>query len=208
MRRWILLLVFVEATISCGSAAIEPGGQGGAGGGRDGSAGGAGGAACATTCPSGATCESGACTVRYGFFSAFSGAVTANTGYLFGETISVPTAITATKLGAILTNAASAKATLALYSDVSGSPSALVVQTASTSIENGANEVAVTSTHLAAATYWLMAEYSAAVEIEVSSCDNCQVVATSSASYGPFPSKLTATNGTGSNLAYYIVGTE
>ncbi len=148
------------------------------------------------------------CTVRYGFFSTLPNAVMANTGYQFGETISVSTSITVTKLGALITNANGAKATLALYTDVSGSPSALVVQTASTTIQNGTNEISLPATHVAAGTYWLMAEYTAAVAVELSSCNNCQAVATATGSYAAFPLKLTATTGTGSNLAYYVVGTE
>lgn len=158
------------------------------------------------TCPSPSDCESDACTVRYGFPSPLTNTATNfNPGFLFGEEITVSEPITVIKLGANLLTSSGGSAIFALYTNSGGLPSTLVVNTVSAPVVAGLNEIPTAPTPIEAGTYWIMAEYSATVEMNTGASDVDEYV---SEPYGTIPSQITTTDSPGNDLPYYVVGTE
>ncbi len=78
--------------------------------------------------------------------------------YLLGPALVVPSDMTLTAL-ALIGKAATGNVRMALYTDSSGAPDALVTSTGSTPVPVGLLEIPVKPIALTAGTYWLMAVY-------------------------------------------------
>jgi hypothetical protein len=130
--------------------------------------------------------------------------------YLLGEALYIADDIQVTALGVIGSPAeptSGVQGVLALYTDVGGIPSALVAQTASTTIGPGVNVIPVVSTASApAGRYWIMAEFDAIFFI----CEGGGVsdpVYYVPVTYGSIPATITnpiSSGGPSNNV--YVVG--
>ena len=126
--------------------------------------------------------------------------------YLLGSFLTVPTDMTVTAMG-LIGKSATGNVRMALYTDSSGAPDALVVETASTAVPVGVLEMPVTSVALPAGGYWIMAVYdvTASVGIAYPKFDVVQYRSLDFADPmpGTFGSPKTYT---GQIFNYYIVG--
>ena len=130
-----------------------------------------------TACPAGSLCTNSRCSlVEYGNFTPYQPCNSGpgsyiRGGFLGGETVQIAVPITVTSLGVIGTpHAGGVKGILALYSQVTGAPGALMANTASTTIASGSSTIPVVTPALVpAGTYWIMAEYEADAQICVDS---------------------------------------
>lgn len=126
--------------------------------------------------------------------------------YLLGSKITVPTAMTVTDL-ALIGKTAVGNVKMALYSDVAGSPSALLVQTAGTAVTVGVEEISVTPTAIAAGNYWIMAVYNVDASIGISYAGTTTVKYRSLTYASALPNPFGAiTTYSGQEFNYYIVG--
>jgi hypothetical protein len=155
-------------------------------------------------------CVNSRCTLEYGYPTAFSpcnpaGINSIPGSYLFGELVAVPETIDATALG-IIGLSGTASAVMAIYTDAN--PPTLVAQTVPTSIGDGDNQLALTSTvQLNAGTsYWIMVDLSAAVSVCADNTTNGTLFI--ELPYGSaLPGSLGGTtNGTAVEFNFYVVG--
>ncbi|HND30804.1 MAG TPA: hypothetical protein PLA94_12425, partial [Myxococcota bacterium] len=126
--------------------------------------------------------------------------------YLLGPSITVTSATTLYRFGALL-NTAGNSARMALYTDVSGSPSTLVAYSDVFTTAVGVNEVALsTPVSLPAGTYWIMGVYSATTYVYYGSSSTASI-RYKAYSYSSTPSSTfgTASSYTGYPIAYYLV---
>jgi hypothetical protein len=152
--------------------------------------------------------------IDYGDFSPFAPCNTEGglnvfaAGHLLGQSITVSAEIALLSLGVVGQAATGAQGILALYSDVDGSPSALLAQTATTTINAGANVIPVTSPILVVAgNYWIVGEYSAAASLCVDSSTTNMLDAVAIPSYGTVPATFgTPTSQMSVDINYYVYG--
>ncbi|HND00170.1 MAG TPA: hypothetical protein PKW90_28840, partial [Myxococcota bacterium] len=126
--------------------------------------------------------------------------------YLLGPSITVTSATTLYRFGALL-NTAGNSARMALYTDVSGSPSTLVAYSDVFTTAVGVNEVALsTPVSLPAGTYWIMGIYSGTTYVYYGSSSTASI-RYKAYSYSSTPSSTfgTASSYTGYPIAYYLV---
>lgn len=172
-------------------------------------------------CPAGTSCVNSQCnTLLFGYSTEFApcgGATSAiSPNVLWGQQVSISTAITVTALGVFGNSPApGVHAILALYSD-SGTtparPSRQKAVTASTLISNGDNRIPVLGQPmLPAGTYWIMAEYDATAAVcadDTSTNAQAYVLV----NYGTVPDPFAESDGgapvvqTGVDFNYYVVG--
>jgi hypothetical protein len=129
-------------------------------------------------------------------------------GYLAGQAVQIAAPITVTALGVVGgPHAGGVHGIVGLYSQVNGSPGALMANTASTTIAAGSNVIpVVTPAQVLAGTYWIMAEYEADVQICVdSSTTNPQDYIP--ISYGVLPNPMISPmSQVGVDINYFVVG--
>jgi hypothetical protein len=108
---------------------------------------------------------------------------------LFAQSVTIPIAITVTSLGVFGNQLAGGMHTaMALYGDASGAPSNIIAATTSLPIVDGANEIPVTfPVAVAAGTYWIAGEYSAAASICYDDSVTNLLDIVSISSYGSLP---------------------
>lgn len=87
-----------------------------------------------------------------------------SSNYLLGSKIAVPAACTLTHL-CVIGKTAGPQVKMALYTDVGGQPSQLVVSTPATVLVDGELELAVTPTPIPAGNYWFMAVYNTTAQL-------------------------------------------
>jgi hypothetical protein len=165
---------------------------------------------------SGATCESSACTIRYGYQDVTGlGSPSIepfNSNYLLGERIYIGSSIIVTKIALNALVASSyPHVAMALYTDSGTAPSQLLASTASTTLVAGANEIPVlVQASIPAGNYWIMAVYDGGAQIASDSAtDNTFVYVSfnfSTTMPTPFPSSISSY--TSEHAGYYVVGTQ
>ncbi|HND33291.1 MAG TPA: hypothetical protein PLA94_25005, partial [Myxococcota bacterium] len=126
--------------------------------------------------------------------------------YLLGSRYTVSSSFTVTAL-AVIGKVAGPNMKLALYSDSAGTPANLIVQTATTALAVGAQEVAVTPTTIPAGDYWFMGIYQSTASIGISYAYS-DTVKYRSLSFGTaLPASFGApATYSGQRFNYYIVG--
>jgi hypothetical protein len=165
------------------------------------------GASC-VACPAGSTCINSSCVAEYGDVAPFSpcNAEAFGPGHLAGQMVTISESISVTNLG-VVAAAGGVQGILALYSDVAGSPSALLAETVSASIVAGNNQILVISqVSVSAGNYWIVGEYNAPASICVDGATS-NVIDSVAISYGTVPATLgTPTTSTGADINYYVGG--
>jgi hypothetical protein len=96
--------------------------------------------------------------MTFGNATEFSELSSHSPGFLLGNSIQIPTAITVTHL-AVIAKKGGANLMLGLYRNGGGVPTTLVVGTPPTALAPGRIEIPVTPTLITAGKYWLMAMY-------------------------------------------------
>jgi hypothetical protein len=127
-----------------------------------------------------------------------------------GQAIVVPNACTLTKV-ALNSTGTGASGYLALYSDVGGSPSALVAATQLFALTSGANEVSIGApVPLAPGTYWIAGDYTATAPVARTSTGaiTTKYISRSASLAPPDPWSPAPTTYTTGAFGYYIVVTE
>ena len=126
--------------------------------------------------------------------------------YLLGNVVVVPSDMTLTAL-ALIGKSAKANVKMALYTDASGVPDALVAETDSNAVPAGVLEIPVKPVALPAGNYWIMAVFDsyASVGISFPFAEVCQYRSMSFSSAMPDPFGSVSTY-TGQLFNYYIVG--
>lgn len=117
--------------------------------------------------------------------------------------------VTVTSLGVVGQAATGAQGILALYSNSGGAPGTLVAQTASTTINAGANQIPVTSAvPVAAGTYWILAEYNATAAICIDNAKTNLLEYTTVTTYGVLPTTFGAPTMVPNDvdINYYVFG--
>ncbi len=171
-------------------------------------------AACGSTCrtcPAGTTCVSSECVIYFGDVTPFSpcNGTQFTAGQLLGQRVAISASFTLTGLGVVAAADEGTEGILAFYSDVGGSPSALVAQTSATPIAAGSNLINVTSPKVVAAgNYWIVGEYSASTPLcEDSASTNMMVYV--AAAYPTVPAQFgTSMTITGPDVNYFVAGLE
>ena len=126
--------------------------------------------------------------------------------YLLGTALVVPTDMTMTAL-ALIGKSATGNVRMALYTDSSGAPDALVSETASTSVPVGVLEMPVESVALPAGTYWIMAVFDTTASVGIAFPSKEVVQYRSLAFSDPMPATFgSPSTYTGQVFNYYIVG--
>jgi hypothetical protein len=144
--------------------------------------------------------------IHVGYDHEFGGVVTAAPGPLFGCPIEVKSSMTLTDL-ALIGKAGGANVRMALYSDRSGVPYALVAEAPSTPVVDGALEMAVGLTPIDAGSYWIMAVYDANGMVGTNwSSGNCMYRQFSFSD--PMPDPFGQASSSDPIVNYYIVGLE
>jgi ferredoxin len=168
--------------------------------------------ACARVCPTGGTCTTSQCIMRYGYTTQFSGTATLSASYLSGVELDVPQAITVQRLAAIMSNNIG-NAVLALYKADPDGTLRVVARTAVTALSSangGRNEIPViTQTRITAGKYWVLGEFDMQAVIFMAPPPNQFPKIGTSVTFGgvpdPFPLNVSsATMGNGYN--YYVIG--
>ena len=167
------------------------------------------GASC-QVCAAGSTCINSECSFEYEVFGhpiAFSPCNTVNGSIPSGILVATPVSLSAgmvTGLGLVSTQ--SGVVTMALYSsNESGSPLSPVVQTASSDITPGPNELLTPPTPVSNGTYWIAVEFQAETVV----CADASASASidfGSESYGTVPLNWVPTNTVkGGNYNFYVM---
>jgi hypothetical protein len=189
--------------VSGNSAGGISGNSAGGASGSAGLAGSAGAASCGTL----STAFNAGCPVKYGHATAFSPCNVYEGVIQSGILVATPVALSAgtvTALGLISTQ--SGVVTMALYSsNESGAPLSRLVQTASSDITSGPNELLIPPTPVSNATYWIAVEIEASIIIcaEISSGAPIDF---GSEPYGTFPLNWVPTNTVvGGQYNFYVV---
>ncbi len=127
---------------------------------------------------------------------------------LSGIQVSVTVPITVTSLG-LFANTVSGFGRIALYAGdgTGGNAGTLQVATSAFMMTSGKNEHGVAPTHIAAGTYWILAEFGAQVEISADTTVQLPYEYYST-SFGNVPSPYHGSLTHGSKLSYYLVGDE
>jgi hypothetical protein len=120
--------------------------------------------------------------------------------------VTISESISVTNLG-VVAAASGAQGILALYSDVDGSPSALLAETVSTILGAGSNQILVISrVSVSAGSYWIVGEYNAPASICVDGATS-NVIDSVATAYGTVPATFgTPTMLAGADINYYVGG--
>jgi hypothetical protein len=147
--------------------------------------------------------------IHVGYADEFPNPVNPGAGYLMGCRIYVNSSMTVTDL-AVIGKAASGNVRMALYTDLSAMPDALLIEVPSTPMVDGALEMPVDLTPIDRGYYWLMANYddwNALVGGKGSSSDDCMYAPYEFRDSMPDPF-VTPYPAKGWIFNYYIVGWE
>jgi len=149
-----------------------------------------------TTLPPGST---------YGNAAEFPAASAHSPNYLLGSAVAVPGPRTLTHLG-VIAKAGGPRVVLTLYSSRAGAPDQLIAATPPTPMSIGINEIPVTPTPLATATYWIMGVYDTDASIGMDANDPAAVVSYIGQPFAsPLPDPIGLTSSySGQKFNYYI----
>lgn len=109
-------------------------------------------------------CATAPFTADFGYEGEFTTESEFNDNYLLGTRVNIAQDITVTNLG-IVSRQAGTHVKMALYTDVAGSPNALVVSSQPATVIEGRQAINVPATAITAGDYWVMAVFDATTSI-------------------------------------------